>query len=301
MLICKSHFFKKIIVIIFSFVFCMCHAFASEDVVLNRYGYGLRKWNESLNKYDKAMVSDHGGIYYHYNISDSKSKLEQSKRGIYVHLEVRQEGSNVIAEVNFYNRSHHSYFIFKNNIGLSNGDGFYPLCDDAFMVTTEGIRLDYLGMFCAFDSNQYIDEKINWLEIPAGNAYSFTINLNDVYNFLPEKRRYNIGSLEYIIVNNDWFTEQLIYGYYGTLFSILDWQYMCKVNEGGNYIEKRWLCESDAARDDKSAQSFLRRFDYDGLDRGNYFKIRTNQVVIDVDGDKTFPPKPENIRFSYYE
>lgn len=50
-----------------------------------------------------------------------------------------------------------------------------------------------------------------WQKIPAGNNYSSLVLLDLPYEFPLGKYRYNIGSIEYFVVNNEWFIDQWIY------------------------------------------------------------------------------------------
>lgn len=56
-----------------------------------------------------------------------------------------------------------------------------------------------------------MDEKSDWIEISPGEKLSYTVNLNDYYAFLPAKHQYDIGTVEFTLVNSNWFLEQHIY------------------------------------------------------------------------------------------
>lgn len=262
------------------FIFLTRNVFASEDIVLNKYGYGSLIWDGI--KHDKPEIWPYPlpenqanyARYHSYEISDTQNFINQLKYEINIELTIQQKKNDLFALVQFHNNSPHNYFIHRSKLSVDDPI-FYPLCSNAFSINTDNIHLNYLKQRCQLDSER---EKDNWQLIPAGNAYSFSVKLNDAYAFPPGLRRYNIGSLEYTIVKEEWFIEQSI----NNLFlSILEWKYSCMEKDGENYVIKaRNVC--DPYRN--NIQEILLELGLDGVDYDNHFIARTNQCVIMIDG-----------------
>lgn len=229
-------------------VFTVWNVNATEDIVLNKMGFGRLVWDGE--RHDKPMAwryfkdrSD-GWIYSGYRISDSESVAEQKKHALYVNLAVKQKGKYVLASVTFKNESIQPYFIHQSRIPSRYLRFFYPLCSNAFLIKTDGILLDYLGSRCEFTDHIH-DKLTSWRKINPGKEYHFTIKLNDVYTdsstsayayVFPEGvRRYNIGSLEYSIVNENWFIQQSMYE---LAFNLLDFKYQACSGDRANHIKK---------------------------------------------------------------
>ena len=99
-------------------------------------------------------------------------------------------------------------------------------------------------------------------------------------------RSINIGTVEFTLVNSNWFLEQHIYDLF---FAIVDERHykQCKNTSGivRKYIYKSWqLCETYRGRW-SPLQELMNRFHYEGGGE-NIFQIRTNQVNININGDK---------------
>lgn len=110
-----------------------------------------------------------------------------------------------------------------------------------------------------------MDEKSDWIEISPGEKLSYTVNLNDYYAFLPAKHQYDIGTVEFTLVNSNWFLEQHIYDLF---FAIVDERHykQCKNTSGivRKYIYKSWqLCETYRGRW-SPLQELMNRFHYEG-------------------------------------
>lgn len=277
---------------------CTLHfscALASEDVILQKYTYGYPYSSEERR--NKAMIDPLPGadltldgkvgkIYSYYSLSEEGNSVMQKKKHIYAHLLVQNRGHDIVAKVGFYNRSHQTYYIHKSRLAIDDPE-FYPLYGHAFSIASDGVSSYYLGHRWHFD-DEVNESRDGWEEIPARKIYSFTIKLNAAYAFLPGRHHYNIGSLEYSIVNKQWFVDQEIYK---NLFSILALTYFdCQVKKDEPYVLKvNELCTLDDSSD-ISIGEFLYNLGFHGFDPNNYFEIRTNQVVIDIDGDKLTSP-----------
>ncbi|MDU4436165.1 hypothetical protein CHU32_19995 [Superficieibacter electus] len=269
-------FSALVVFLILSFI---PYASASEEVLLTRYGYGSLIWDgekhdaPAIWQYFSDLDYSTNKIFNNYELSDAQNEFNKSKYKLDVRLKVRQKDGNLLAMVTFYNGSVHSFYIYRNRLPADLY--FYPLCGNAFSINADSIHLDYLGRRCQFDDGE---EKKSWHKIRAGETYDFTVKLNDAYAFPPGIRRYNIRTLEYSIVKDEWFIEQSIFS---SLFSILKWQYTCEGRKSVDFIDRvRWSCEFGYP----DIEDFFSKLGYYGLSDDDYFEIRTNQVNVLIDG-----------------
>lgn len=292
------YFFSRVISAMI-FVFLI---FTSIGVVANfitgmpflKYGYGLIDWGSEaksirpeiydLNKsweYELALTnrteSKVSGFFSYYNIPDAKNKIEH---GVDVNLDIKQVNSNVIATVSFNNKSGNDYYIYRNNLNTSNEDiTFGVLCSSSFLITTENIRLDYIGRYCDLD----IDDIVNgWKKIEAGRIFSFTVTLNRAYEFLPGKHQYRIGSLDYLLI-----TPRGVYEYaiYDLMFSILSGHCSYENEALLPMMTKNCWFSIQCKSNDGYLKILLANVGIDGKSADNYFKIRTNQVSVSINAD----------------
>ncbi|WP_437434597.1 hypothetical protein [Yokenella regensburgei] len=269
------------IFIIFNGAIC----YASEEMLLTRYGYGFLIWDGV--KHDKPAIWPYfylsgsnrinDRVYPRFEISDFENKKSQERQKLYVKLDVNKNNKYLQAHVVFQNKSTTPYYVHKSRLAEQKKNNFHPLCSDAFSITSEGILLNFLSMECRYD----IEDE--WKEVPAGGTFTFSSNLNEAYAFPSGYRRYNIGSVEYQVVTENWFQEQNINE---AMFSILDWEYHCKIEKNVSYIESGGaVCDLDK----KSFSTFIYLTGLKSERSGNKFYIRTNQVTIYLDGDTLQP------------
>lgn len=279
-------------------VFFINDVIAIEDVVLITKRFGRLGWDGVVHK--SPMILNYNRVSPGYRMSDDESAVEQKRHDLYANLTVRQEGQYVLATVTFKNKSIQPYYIHKSRLPGENGTDFYPLCGNTFSIRADDIHLDYIGNRCQFTDNCF-GELANWYEISPGEEYQFTVKLNDFYidintntyaygYVFPEGvKRYNIGSLEYSIVNEKWFIEQSMYE---LIFDILDFKYQyCKGDRANHVIEIHDLC-SIYYSETPSVFYFERYLkDLNGNNFGDtYFEIRTNQVILNIDGGTLLSP-----------
>lgn len=264
--------------------FSPSHVRGSEEIVLTRYGYGF-KWDGIRHNTpsiwpfpylaDARHIND--VIYLNFRTSDSENKSTQAKRQFYVHLSLHQKNKYLQATVSFQNKSNKSYFVHRKGLIVLHDPYFYPLCSDVFSITTDGIILHFLKSACIYFIE---DENKHWKEIPAGKNYSFTVNLNEAYAFPYGNRRYNIGSKEYDVVTKEWFHELNIFT---LMFSILEWRISCRVNKNISHIER---LINDCEQEETSFKYHLERIGIRRENSNNQFNIRTNQVIIYINGEE---------------
>lgn len=272
---------------------------ANEISVMNiKYGYGDIYWgreastsypviyplykSESYERFiiqhPDATIAD---LYYlYYNISESENKKSQEIYDLDVSLTVSQEEYNVLARVVFNNKSNNDYFINKRMLP-SYDTAFGAMCSASFLITTENIKLDYLGRSCDF--GDYMRDW--WLKIGGGEQFSYEVLLNHAYEFLPGGHQYQIGSLEFPVVTEQWFLEKKTYK---TMFMILDWRSICPIKTDFPLVlKKRWLCPQYEFEIRKNNLKYiLNRLGFNGDGSKEYFLIRTNQVSVYIDANK---------------
>ncbi|ELY6085880.1 hypothetical protein SNQ11_000962 [Cronobacter sakazakii] len=256
---------------------------------LKLYGYGSLYWGGvqhekpavysllDTNQYTTQSMKAND-IGPSYRVSDTDSKNVQKKTGVYIHLSVKQSLHDVLANIEIDNNSSESYFLHKQNLPArySIAQKKIKNCSNMFLITAENIRLDYLGGSCEYYS---INDRNAWVELPAKKNIRFTVKLNDDYVFLKGVNFYNIGTLEYTMVNTAWFTRQRINE---LLFLILNFKSECFDDENKITSYDRDKCDSNNEND---IEYHLFRF---GIDGGNTdsFQFRSNQVSIELDEGK---------------
>lgn len=274
---------------------------ANEIGVMNiKYGYGDIYWggeastsypviyllykSESYERFIRqhpdASIVD---LYYlHHEVSESENKQSQRIHDLDVSLTVTQKKYNVLARVVFSNKSNNKYFINKRMLP-SYDAAFGVMCSASFLITTEDIKLDYLGRSCDFGDHM----RDWWLKIGAGEQFSYTVKLNRAYEFLPGRHQYQIGSLEYPVVTEQWFTEKNMYN---AMFAIFDMYSPCLIKSKYPLIfEARWLCpnyEYEYEPWKNNLRNTLNRLGFNDDVSKEYFLIRTNQVSVYIDANK---------------
>lgn len=254
--------------------------FVEHYLKVRKYAYGSLIWNGvkhskpevySLMELNEYIPSDTNifDIGSRYVVGQSKNKSTLDTYNINMSLTVSIMENNVIAKVNFVNNSGQSFFLYKKELPIFNG----KICEDRFLIMTDDIQLNYLGGWCDFGSNF---NQLDWVEVTHGSEYSYAIFLNQFYEFLPELKRYSIGSLEQTLINHDWMirrhTTEL-------MFSVLDFHLNCDYTEQIDYlssINNANICKRKNISDYLSDMGFY--------ERASLVSIRTNEFLIDVDG-----------------
>lgn len=254
--------------------------FVENYLKVRKYAYGSLIWNGvkhskpevySLMELNEYIPSDTNvfDIGSRYVVAQSKNKSTLDTYNINLSLTVSITGNNVIAKVSFVNNSGQSFFLYKKELPIFNG----KICEDRFLIMTDNIQLNYLGGWCDFGSNF---NQLDWVEVTHGSEYSYAIFLNQSYEFLPELKRYSIGSLEQTLINHDWMirrhTTEL-------MFSILDFHLNCDYTEQIDYlsgVNNANICKKENISDYLSDMGFY--------DQASLVSIRTNEFLIDIDG-----------------
>lgn len=266
-------------------------------IAVIKYGYGKIYWGKKASTADPVVYpldessayddlirkqpdATIANLYPYYEISEAESELQKKAYEIEVSLTVTQEDNDVLANVEFHNKSNKNYFIYKWGMpSIARDPVFGVMCGSSFLITMNNIKLDYLGHTCDFGD----DMRDWWLKIKPGERFSYIIPLNRAYEFLPGKHQYQIGSLEYPIVTEQWFSEKKIYN---VMFSIFDRRSLCPIKTDYPLVSKyRFLCpQYESGKND--LKHILNNIGFNGDGSGYYFEIRTNQVFILINANK---------------
>lgn len=275
------------------FILNICSVQANEALMPKKYGFGSLEWEGMYHEKPEIYPLQEPEAYQYLQSwrginSEYHDKYEgqvpQAVQGMYFNILIHKKNNNIMATLTFYNEGEQDYYVHRGRIpSKSNHPLWGPLCSESFLITTGRIKLDYLGRECYFDINY---EENNWVKIPSQEQRTYIVILNHAYEFLPGKHRYNISSLEYLFVNNQWFIEQRIIN---SMFSTLDWECVFEHNaKKSTHLSKDYEKNNDYDVRDCSFKSLLNKYGIDGGRSKYYFRVRSPQVVINIDGDKVF-------------
>lgn len=246
----------------------------ANDLIVMKHEYGRRGWDEK--KYEKASAYPLPEQYPRYSVSDAENIKTKRLINVVLDLSITKKRDSILAGVRLKNNSNKHIFIREIEFSALSMN---------FLITTDNILLKYLGG--RFDYGGNFDRH-DWIELYPGKMISLTQKLNDNYEFLPGKRLYNIGSLEYSVVNEQWFIERSIFK---NLISVISPETnSCNVRENTPLVLKeRWLCLPDYGEREVSLEKLLKDLEFytfDTIDVNNSFRIRTNQVLVEIDAGK---------------
>ncbi|HBA6820089.1 TPA: hypothetical protein J1W43_003791 [Escherichia coli] len=246
----------------------------ANDLIVMKHEYGRRGWDGE--KYEKASIYPLPEQYPRYSVSDAENIKTKRLINVVLDLSITKERDSILAVVRLKNNSNKHIFIREIEFSALSMN---------FLITTDNILLKYLGG--RFDYGGNFDRN-DWVELYPGKMISLTQKLNDNYEFLPGKRLYNIGSLEYSVVNEQWFIERSIFK---NLISVISPETnSCNVRENTPLVLKeRWLCLPDYGEREVSLEKLLKDLEFytfDTIDVNNSFRIRTNQVLVEIDAGK---------------
>lgn len=255
------------------FIFCILVSFqtAANDLIIIKHEYGKRGWDGT--KYEKASIYPLSDKYFHYSASDIENISTKKNLNITLDLFIKKKQNSILSTVIFKNHGDKSIFIPEISFSALSMN---------FLITTGNIMLGYLGG--RFDYRGDF-ERTDWIEVLPGEMISLTQVLNDNYEFLPGKRFYSISSLEYTVVNEKWFTDRSIYNRFISITApkIND----CHIKKNTSYVlEKRWMCILDVKDKNVFPRDLLEKFGFHNVNDDSSFRIRTNQVFVEIDGDK---------------
>ncbi|EMV7407032.1 TPA: hypothetical protein ACJJXJ_004605 [Enterobacter soli] len=256
-----------------TFVFCIFVSFqtTANDLNIMKYEYGKRGWDGT--KYEKASIYPLSDKYFRHSTSDIENINTKKILNVSLELLLNKKQKIILSTIRLTNHGDKSIFIPEISFSALNMN---------LLITTDDIMLVYLGGKFDYRGNF---ERTDWIEVLPGEMISLTQVLNDNYEFLPGKRFYSISSLEYTVVDEKWFTDKHIFN---SLISINTSRINdCHIKKGTPYVlKKRWMCTLDIKNKGMSLVDLLEKFGFHNAIDDNAFKIRTNQVFIEIDGNE---------------
>lgn len=271
--------FKLFLFIISIYVFFMLDSSFAEEGITRKYAYGYgasQGYSVVLHGepgYYPLMNDEKYNILYPgYFVNDQENARIQSISGMHMQLSISKIGGGVKANLIISNRGRQSFFIFRGSL---------TPCGNNFLVISGNVKLDYLGgLKCNFGSDY---DPANWVEIRKGEKLIFNVNLEKLYIFPVGKRKYEIGSLEY-----PFFDETLMAwkGIYERMFYLFSWTYDDNTIWNEMYLMP-YISDIDGVSRDgiNDIRGFLMGLGVENKE-GPSFYIRSNKVVIDIDGNK---------------
>ncbi|HKM97930.1 MAG TPA: hypothetical protein VJY99_14725 [Buttiauxella sp.] len=262
------------------------------DLTIVKYGYGLKGRGEI--KYEDIVVHP---IYFTKNpYYPSSFQVDNNRKfNTSIKLAIQRKGKESWATVTIKNLGAKSFYIRGLEFPsippnqIKNKNLTFMLCGRNFIITTGNILLDYLGGVCDYRGDFV---KSEWTKFAPNVSLSYTVILNDNSKFFSDKTRYNIGTTEYGLVNDDWFIERSIFDYF---FSILDMNPSnCHISDGKRYIFPEDRICNYYFYDKKDIKYIFDQFNFTGVNKENEFSIRSNLVSVEIDGSnaKSFYDKP---------
>ncbi|MCU6177094.1 hypothetical protein [Citrobacter cronae] len=263
----SKYLFIKILIL------CIIVSFQTEanNLIIMKYEYGKRGWDGT--KYEQASIHPLSNKYFRYSTSDFENISTKRKLNITFDLFIKKEKKSILSTIIFKNNGDKSIFIPEISFSALSMN---------LLITTDNVMLEYLGG--QFDYRGDF-ERTDWIEVLPEEMISLTQVLNDSYEFLPGKLFYSISSLEYTVVNEKWFTDRTIYNSFISIVvpEIND----CHIKKNATYVfKKREMCIFDVKKKVMSLRDLLEKFGFHNVNDLNSFKIRTNQVSVEIDGNK---------------
>ncbi|RJT18785.1 hypothetical protein [Buttiauxella izardii] len=257
------------------------------DLTVMKYGYGKRGLVGT--EYERAEIHLLSEKSYRHSIFDSKKNYSDSQFNTSVGLSIAQKYHDILATVTIKNSGDEIFYIRDVEFPLylsseelnKHGVSKSLSCGAQFFVTTGNIELDYLGSMCDYGGNF---DKEDWAEFPPGKEFSYTVIINDDFEFFPGKKYYNIGTTEFSLVNDKWFLERDMYIY---MFAIFDMKiYDCYLTDEPTYVYNySRLCGGYQYKEDGMKDIFY-MVAFDGVNKDNEITIMSNQVSVEIDGSK---------------
>ncbi|WP_330985860.1 MULTISPECIES: hypothetical protein [Enterobacterales] len=279
------------IIFMVSIVFSV-ELFASELTLL-KYNYGRRELLlDSTFKpgYIYPLEERRDGsefVGWYLSTSNSENTRIKKEHFISIDLSIKKEQNNIVAITNIQNSGRDSFFItntsFPHEDINPDGSKTSTLFWSSVLITTDNIMLKYLGGSPNFGGLSL--DRDDWTEIKPNKMLSFVTVLNDNFEFLIDKRRYDIVTSDYWMVKENWFIQRSIND---LIFSILnmDAAKVCPLTRDVFYIYKTERLCGTYFDDYAGIQSMLNYAGITGENHDNEISIRSEPVTIEIDGSK---------------
>ena len=239
------------------------------------------------------------------NIENIWQPSTSNKKGISEHISpvlnvtllVKVNKHNVKAIIRFKNKSSETLYVHRRKLPIrpARDDPYFssPLCEDAFSITTKGVRLRFLPVatnICDFiedneDDTLYLYENSydihsDWMNIPPEKTKTLMLNLNDAYSFISGSHLYEINSLQYRVANEKWFLQRATNK---LLFFIINFQYQtCSEMVTQNLTIE---CNTFPLVEHKEFSDMILTFFPEGGKNHHYSDIKSNAIRININGD----------------
>ncbi|WBM70831.1 hypothetical protein OH773_00755 [Buttiauxella sp. WJP83] len=284
--------FHFILINIFIFSMIISFPSMSSSLTVLKYNYGRRESLDNSKYMPGTIYLIDDRIYPWVFIgaysptSDIENRSIKNKQNISLDLSVKQIDGDVLATVNIFNHGKESFFIknlsFPYTHTHEDGSTTSDLSWPSVIINTDNIMLHFFGNTCCGGISE---DQRDWTEIKPDKVNSFTTVLNDSFDFLTDKRRYEIVTSNYVMVKENWFTERSIWQ---SLFPILNMTIaqVCPVTRKVFYVYKEGrICESNF-NTYTGVRKLLDRVGINGRNKDNELSIRSEPVTIEIDGSK---------------
>lgn len=276
------------------FIFSMVISFPSmsSSLTVLKYNYGRRESLDNSKYMPGTIYLIDDRIYpwvfigAYLRTSNIENRSIKNKHDITLDLSVKQIDGDVLATINILNNGKESFFIensfFPHTYTHEDGSTTSELSWSSVLINTDNIMLHFFGNTCCGGISE---DQRDWTEIKSDKALSFITVLNDNFEFLTDKRRYEIVSSNYWMVKDDWFTERSIWQSLFSIFNMTMAQ-VCPVASEVFYVYKEErICKSNF-NTYIGIRELLDRVGIDGSNSDNELFIRSEPVTIEIDGSK---------------
>lgn len=256
----------------------------ANDFSLLKYTYGQREKDGWIFLPGRLVSTKSGGLWAIANSSVSEST--GNNKDVSMTLAIEVIGGDILAHVKINNESEISYYVqglsIPWDVSSSDGTKTSVLCWSSFQIISNNIKLSFLGSIC--DSGSNLD-KSEWYEIEPHKSLAFTTSLNDNYEFLTDKRVYEIVTSRYTLVNDNWFIQRSINDLIFSIFN-MDAAKICPVTRKIYYgYRKEDICET-YFNDVDGIMFLLYSVGITGENHDNEISIRSEPVTIEIEGSK---------------
>lgn len=281
----------SVVFIFITISFCNSPSVFANELTKLKYSYGRRELLSDLSYKPGYIYPLESGKYpyefigRYFSTSSIENRRLENEHGIFMNMSVKKQHDNIVAVTKISNRGSESYFIrnatFPQHFDDGNGLTSLMQCWSNVIITTDDIMLYFFGSTCdglSLDRNE-------WTEIKPHDVLEVTTVLNESFEFLTDKRRYEIFSSDYWMVKESWFVQRSINE---LLFPILNMNaaQTCPVSREVFYIYKEErICESYFDNFSGIAE-VLYRAGINGESNDNEISIRSEPVMIEIDGSK---------------
>lgn len=264
----------------------MPYGAVANELSIIKYGYGIREWDGKQylepSRHPKQWYQDRE-VNARFTIAEDMDLKVQHLYKISLSLKIEKHFDDIMAILEFHNLSNNSYYIRRSSLPyeVENNDFSEPsdtgeMCRMLFFISSDDISLDYLGGICDIRSTM---DRNDWYEFLQKEKLTFRLILNDNYKFMVGEHFYNIKSSYFTLVTKEWFIESKINEEMFFLMDANKWSYE-------KSALNNFLLNNESSCGSEDFYCFMKRFNFDGTNSDYEFKISSNQVRVNLNGDK---------------